>query len=369
MSNMIIGIGNCGCQIVRCATTSPKLSDVKMYAIDSVTSFINLSTINSVKVIPIISDDKGGSGRNRERGKAMYKFHEGNGAFEQMYEDAKNSKSPVLVITSAAGGTGSGAVVPLCEALIKNKIDVIPIIICPNMEDPMAYHLNTNDLIVELGEIGVKKYSIFRNPKDNFNYTPINNEVVELINIVFGHKYDDTDKDSIDDSDLDSIFDVSGRFIAISASANNIDALRLELARKVFSGFQPAWTAEESEKYTFVKAFSLKSMFAAETDLTVFDDIRARIPNSYDEYKNIVSDDNNGICEATVIISGLPMADIKIIDAEFEEVSSLGSGLVKSKRPGFMNKKKASVTRDTDTVKNQDGSKGEKSAISKFNWK
>ena len=170
MKNMVVGLGNTGTNVVKMAALSSKLDNITYYAIDSVMTNMDLDSINDVTFIPIISDEKSGSGRDRERGKAMYLFHEENHAFDEMYKVASECKTPVIVITSAAGGTGSGSTVPFCDALIKKGIDVIPIIICPNKKDPAAFHLNTNDLFVDLSEIGIKTYAIFENRKGDADY-------------------------------------------------------------------------------------------------------------------------------------------------------------------------------------------------------
>lgn len=346
--NLIIGAGNCGTQILKECANSPLLTDdvTSLYAIDSQTSNIELDLIDRIEFIPIISDDKNGSGRNRQRGAAMYKFHEENGAFDKMYAAAAVSKSPVIVITSAAGGTGSGSCVPICQAMLNRGIQVIPIIICPNMADPAAYHLNTNDLMIELDEAGVETYSIFRNAKNDADYSPVNSEVVRLIEIIFGKKYPTTTLDSIDDSDLDVILGMPGRFIAVSAEGNNVDNLRKEITRKILNGAQPAWSTEDSQKGTFITAFSLTSAYADVDFKDVFSDINKRIIDRYDEYKNICRNDNNGEMHATAIISGLPRAEMKVIDAQFKEVSGIAAGMNKSARPGFLNKKKAVVSTD-----------------------
>lgn len=369
MNNLIIGLGNTGTNIVKAAAGSALLDQVTMYSIDSVTSSIDLSTIDKIKVIPIISDEKSGSGRNRERGKAMYEFHESQGAFEEMYKTAKNSKSPVLVITSSAGGTGSGATVPLCKSLIEKDIQVIPIIVCPNKKDPAAFHLNTSDLFIELGELGVETYAVFENRRGDADYTPVNQEIVNLIEVIFGKKYDSTDLDSIDDSDLDVILNTPGRLIVVQAEAGSIPALQKEITRKVFSGFQPVWKPEDVGANTLMTAFALKSMFADEDFRTVFDGIRERIdPSSsedstvYDEYRNIVKDDNNGMATASLIIAGLPRSEIKEIESNYKEASGLGEGIKRSTRPSFMNRKKASVITDTSVS----GDKSE--VLNKFKW-
>lgn len=345
MSNIIIGVGNCGNNCVKLAASTPSLADVDMYAIDSVANQVNMNDVNKVKFIPIISDNKNGSGRNRERGAEMYKIHETNGAFNEMYEACKQAKEPVLVITSSAGGTGSGASVPLCTTLISMGIQVIPIIICPNKNDPDAFHLNTNDLFIELGAAGIETYSVFENRRGDADYYPVNKEVINLIEIIFGKKYDPTDLDSIDDSDLDVVLRWSGRFIAISASAPSADALRMEITRKVFNGFQPMWDNEDSKDCTILTAYSLKSLFADKEFKTVFSDINKRLADmhQYDEYRNIVNDDNDGISEATIIITGLPRSKAKTIRTEYYDATGISDGVLKSSRPSFFNKKRSAI--------------------------
>ena len=363
MGNLIIGLGNTGSNVVKLAASQFRtLDDVVKYNIDSVATTVDMGTIDKINTILIQSDDKNGSGRNRDRGKAMYEFHEEQGEFDEMYKTAENSTEPVIVITSGAGGTGSGSCVPVCKALIEREIQVIPIIVCPNKQDPAAFHLNTNDLLMELDEIGVVTYSIFENRKGDADYTPINTEIVQLIEIIFGKKYDKTDLDSIDDSDLDVILNTPGRLIAVSAEANSIPALQKELTRKLFVGFQPVWKPEDVNANTLMTAFALKSMFADVDFKTVFAEIDNRIvPDKvYDNYRNIVKADNNGISSASVIISGLPRSEIKEIKGEYKEADGLGAGINKSVRPNFMKKKKATI----DRVTTNDGEK----PLNKFKW-
>jgi cell division GTPase FtsZ len=365
MNNMenriLVGLGNTGCNIVKAVAMDAKLTDVSLYAIDSVASSISMDDINRIKSIPIISDNKSGSGRNRERGRAMFEYHENKGSFNELYEEAEHAKSPVIVVTSAAGGTGSGSCVPLCKTLIDLGIKVIPIIVIPSLEDPTAYHMNTNDLFIELGEVDDElTYATFRNVKNSADYSVINNEIVTFIEIVFGKHYGDTNLDSIDDSDLDTILSMPGRLIATYASANDAQNLAKRLSTKVFSGFQPSWTEDDAANLTMMKAFSLRSMFADTDFLTVFKNINDRIPFSIDEYRNLEVNDNNGVSEATAIIAGLPRPEIKDVSFQYNGAKSISEGMNKSSRPSFMNRKKAHVVKETT----EDG----KSAIDKFKW-
>lgn len=361
MKHIVIGVGNCGTQITKNITYSPLLDRdaVSLYAIDSQVPSTDLTDIGRITIIPIISDENNGSGRDRKRGEAMFKYHEEQGRFDKMYAEAVDSKSPVIIVTSAAGGTGSGSCVPLCEALIARGLHVIPMIICPNNDDPDAYHLNTNDLMIELAEVGVQTYCIFKNAKNTSDYTAVNNEVVRAIEIVFGKKYNDTDKDSIDDSDLINLLSMPGRFIAVSAESINVEGLRKEITRKVLNGSQPAWTTKDAENATFMSAASLKSAYADADFGDVFADINGRIKHSYDQFKNICVDDNNGSMDATIIIAGLPPAEMKVIECEFKEAAGIAAGMNKSVRPSFMNRKKAVISTDKEGG----------SSTKKFSWK
>ena len=346
---VLLGLGNCGSRIVEEAATRSSLKDVDFYAIDSVAPAINMANVNTrVNYIPIIADEKSGSGRNRERGAAMFEYHEELGTFEDMLEACVEAKTPVIVITSAAGGTGSGSTPKLCKTLAEMEIPVIPIIICPSMDDPTAYQLNTTDLFMDLEECGVKTYGVFRNVAGDSNYAPINKEVVDMIEIIFGKKYGQTNLDSIDDSDLDNILATPGRFVAVSAKANDITNLTRQITRKMFTGFQPSWTDEDARQYTFMSAYSLKSMFAGEDFKQVFDEVRSRIHSVFDEYRHIEQVDNGGEVEATVIIAGLPRPELKIVDTDFTGAGTIGSGMKKSVRPNFLGRKKATFGKAKD---------------------
>lgn len=359
MGNVIIGLGNTGSQIVKLIASNQNFNDVELFAIDSVTSSITMNDLNRIKYKSIMSDQKSGSGRNRERGLEMYRFHESNGDFDDMYESCKDAKSPVIVITSAAGGTGSGSCAQVCQSIVDRNVEVVPIIICPNKNDPDAFHLNTNDLFIDLGNVvrsdntpGVVSYATFENRRGDADYLPVNTEVMELIEIIFGMKYSKSDKDTIDDSDLDTILNTPGRFLAVSAKGNSVDTLKRELTRKLFTGFQPAFSESDSLKRTLVVAYALKSIFADVEYKQVFGEIVDRLGNVYDEYRNITNDDNDGVYEGNIIIAGMDRSAVKEIHNDYQDAESISSGISKSTRPDFMKRKKAFVRE----VKRENGS-------------
>ena len=363
--NMVIGLGNAGTHIAKLASTSPLLNEVKFYAIDSVLEAADMDSVGAVQIIPIISDEKSGSGRNRERGGAMFEFHRAKGAFDELLKDATNCVSPIVVVTSSAGGTGSGSAPALCKMLMEAGLGVVPIIVCPDMNDPDAYHLNTTDLMIDLQDVGIKTYATVRNKSAGADYTPINKEVVGMIEIIFGKRYDkapvkDDNAQDIDDSDLDVILRTPGRFIAVSAEAMDIPSLQKEITRKVFSGYQPAWTPQDSAAATFMVAYGLTSMFATKDFDIVFSEVQSRVNGRYDEFRNIVDIDNNGLCKATVIVAGLPNAQMKNVAGDFKLASGIADGMQRTARPAFMTARKPTISKATP--KDEGGS-----TLDKFN--
>lgn len=361
MANLIIGLGNCGSVIVKEIAKKESLKDTILYAIDSQTGNISLDTVDRVNFIPIIADEKAGSGRNRERGKALYEFHEKEGTLDALYKIAEDSTSPILVITSSAGGTGSGSCPSLVHSLMDLGLKVIPIIVTPHYDDPDAYHLNSTDLMIELDEVAVKHeealtYSIFRNEKSS-NYAKVNKDVVDFIEVITGGKYGDTnsEKDTIDPSDLETILSTPGRIIATYNRAENMETLKRDMMRNLLSGSQPTWDENSVSSVTLMIAVSLKSMYADVDISDLIDETCGRFPHTYDIYRHVDKVDNGGMLDASIIICGLPRTDIKEIDVDFNESSTIGSNMKRSNRPSFLKKKKASTTTTEDGKK-------------KFNW-
>lgn len=335
--NMIIGMGNTGFQIVKAAADSKLLTECKFYAIDSVTTSVDMKSVGKINMISLVSDDKAGSGRSRERGAAMFDFHDKNGTFAELYADAEKAKTPILIVTSAAGGTGSGSTPALCKHFIDNGIPVIPIIIVPALNDPTAFHLNTNDLMMELAEAEVNTYCVFRNEYGKADYSQINQDVVTAIEIILGTHFDATDKDSIDDSDLDVILSTPGRFVAVEATAQTPTQLKRVITQAVLNGHQP-FTAADASCNTLMTAYALASPFAGGDFEEVFSELNSRINKQFDEYRHVC--DRDGACRATIIIAGLPQAELKVITDEYQPATGIAEGISqKASRPSFMQKK------------------------------
>jgi hypothetical protein len=378
--SLIIGIGNTGTQIVKLLSQSPKISNCKMYAIDSVAMSADMESVQNVKMIPVISDEKCGSGRSRERGAEMFKHHDSLGTFNELYNDASEALQPIFVITSTAGGTGSGITPELIKKIRsfdttaeseerENKYRFIPVLVFPSLEDPDAYHMNTSDLMLDLQNAGIETYTVFRNKYGTANYSKINQDIVNSIELILGKLYGDTNVDSIDESDLDVILSVPGRFISCIVESEDPTKLKRLITESALHSYQPGWDPDDTKEGAIIyTAFDLCSPFAKDDFADVFSDIRARIKHYHDEYKNICEKD--GKSSASFIIAGLPNVELKNINIDYDETNGIADGAKRSKRPGFLSKKKPimeqKITKTDETVKSQKtGLKG----IDDYDWK
>lgn len=336
MNKIVIGLGNTGSVIVR-ELAKKGINNIKLFAIDSQTKHVSLGDVSKINYIPIVADDNDGSGRDRERGKDMFNYNVSEGRLDELFKVCENSDT-IFVVTSAAGGTGSGSCPSLCEQLFKRfeYTKVIPIIICPNIKDPDAYHYNTNELMCDLDAVNVGPYVIFTNP-DSSDYENVNKEIVDAIDILLGNRYETTDNDSIDASDLNRVLDIRGRIVALSVSGDTVDEVRKKLMKALVSSYQPGW--DKVTEGCGVSAFSMKSINAGEESKLIENDIIPKLEHCIDRYKNIVINDNNGKVDVTLVVSGLPMIPLKKIETEYTETSSIGSNVERSQRPSFIKRR------------------------------
>lgn len=337
MEKIVIGLGNTGTVIVR-ELAKKNINNVKLFAIDSQVKHVSIDNVSKVKYIPIVADDNVGSGRDRDRGRAMFEYNLEEHNMDELFDMCQKTDT-IFVVSSAAGGTGSGSCPKLCEALfdrLNEDVKIIPIIVCPNMKDPDAYHYNTNDLMIDLKNVQIGPYVIFRNP-DSSDYEKINAEIVSAIDVLLGNRYEITDNDEIDASDLNNVLSVNGRIIALSISADSVDEARKKLMKEIVSSYQPAW--DPSQIGYGVAAFSMKSINAGEDSKLIEDDIRSKLEHCSDIYKNIVINDNNGKVDITLIVAGLPPVEMKTIETDYTETVGIADNLSKMERPKVMKRK------------------------------
>lgn len=349
MQNLIIGMGSCGTQVVKLLSKNPIFDQSILYTIDSDLNTLNIhDECPSVKIIPIKVDEMDGSGRNRPRGKELFQEAVNDGLLDELYALASEVKYPIIVITSTAGGTGSGAIPLLCEHLIKNtEAFVDPIIVTPDQLEDNHSHRNNNQLLIDLAAAGVTRYVQFVNPPHLAHYDPINRSIMNTIEWMLGKHFRPTDLNSIDDADLDILLNgPSGRIMVLSATGKDVVSASRALEKQLISGYQPTFTKEDLDKEngcSLVVGFAIESLNADEEFSEAFKSIRDRIsPPGGDktyidnEYRHIRVDDNNGATTLSVIISGLPRPQVKQVSGVTGQVKGLEDGLNQSANPAFM---------------------------------
>ena len=167
-------------------------------------------------------DDVEGSGKNRAKMKS-YLQNEieailTNETFTSMIEDKKY----VFIISSTAGGTGSGAAPILLDVLRSCFADVhfILVAVLPQLQASLMEQGNTLEFLSELYKILGENstYMIYDNeatsdksPTESLEL--VNRNVVEDIRILSGVDNYATPYDSIDEADMESILTTPGRLI------------------------------------------------------------------------------------------------------------------------------------------------------------
>lgn len=368
MNKVIIGLGNTGSVIVNLISNND-IKNVKLATIDSQLRNITIDNINKIKYFPIMADNNSGSGRYRERGKELFLINNQAGKLDELYDMCKDTDT-IFVVTSAAGGTGSGICPSVCSELASRLdpdgdfgLNIIPVIVCPNEKNPDAYHFNANDLMYELNEVGITSYMVFVNP-DNEDYSAINNEIVQAIDVILGNTYDTTDKDSIDASDLKAILGMTGRINVYRASGSSVDDARKQINLQMVKSYQESW--DNDEVGSGMIAYGIKSITADTAIGEVFADVNASLGTKFiDSYKNIVNDANDGRVDVSLIVAGLPPVKIKSIDTEYSETASIGANLQKSNRPAVGGLKKRKPMRTFAAFKEAQKQEAQKNGESK----
>lgn len=218
----IVGVGNCGSQVASLA--EKKYSEI----IDSVyinTSDADLSMVDgSLKFKIGEKDEVEGSGKNRSKMKEYLMADIEKILTDEQLQECITEKRYVFIVTSAAGGTGSGAGPVLLEVMRQMFPDthfilvgVLPQIQASLMEQGNAIEF-LNELYKELGDSTT--YMIYDNettagksPTEALSI--VNENIVEDIRILSGIDNYPTPYESIDSADMESIITTPGRLLVM----------------------------------------------------------------------------------------------------------------------------------------------------------
>lgn len=225
----IIGVGNCGGQVAYLAEQKyPTLFDT-VYVNTSAADLSMVSPESTFKFKIGDKKDVEGSGKNRAKMKEYLMEDISKILGDENLIECISSKKYVFVITSAAGGTGSGAGPVLMEILRQMFPDgnfvlvgVLPQLGASLMEQGNALEF-LNELYDVLGDNTT--YMIYDNESTS-DLPPtkalevVNEGIVEDLRILSGVDNYATPYESIDEADMESIISTPGRLLVARVTKN-----------------------------------------------------------------------------------------------------------------------------------------------------
>lgn len=221
---VIIGVGNCGSQVANLAEQKyPELFDA-MYIN---TSEADLSMVKGQEDLKFKIGDKKtieGSGKNRAKMKEFLMAD-----VERIFSNTNLQKSIAtkkyaFIITSAAGGTGSGAGPVLMEIMRQMFPDTnfVLVGVLPQIGASLMEQGNTLEFLTELYDVlgDQTTYMVYDN-ESTADMPPtraleiVNENIVEDIRVLTGIDNYPTPYESIDEADMESIITTPGRLIVV----------------------------------------------------------------------------------------------------------------------------------------------------------
>ena len=232
----IIGVGNCGGQVASLAEKKyPDLFDT-IYINTSEADLSMVQDKNGLKFKIGEKEEIEGSGKNRDKMKEYLQADIGKLLESKELQDRIVEKKYCFIISSAAGGTGSGASPILLEFMRQMFPDTnfILVTVLPQLQASLAEQGNALEFLFELYDVLGENttYMIYDN-ETVADLPPtralevVNENIVEDIRIITGIDNFPTPYESIDDADMESIISTPGRLI-ISRLTKNLTEKNME---------------------------------------------------------------------------------------------------------------------------------------------
>lgn len=234
---VLIGIGNCGNQVVFCGEQKyPELFDCVYIN----TSEADLSMVKTESMKFKIGEseeyDVEGSGKDRKKMKQYLK--EDIEALVKNEEFANTvDKKYAFVIVSGAGGTGSGAG-PVFTNIMQNAFPDTNFILVGVLPNQGASLLELGNTLEFLDELYRKMapgttYMIYDNETRSdlpvtVALTDVNENIIEDIRVITGADNYPTPYESIDDADMESIVSTPGRLLVARVDSHLLTEKSLE---------------------------------------------------------------------------------------------------------------------------------------------
>lgn len=239
----IIGVGNCGSQVALLAQNKyPDLFDC-VYVNTSESDLAMVNCEDALKFKIGKKDEVEGSGKNRTKMKEYLQADITNILTDERLQDTISSKKYTFIISSAAGGTGSGAAPVLMEILRQMFPDTnfIIVTVLPQIEASLMEQGNALEYLNELYDVLGESTTYMIYDNENTSDLPptkalevINENIVEDLRVLSGVDNYPTPYESIDDADLESIITTPGRLLVVrlnnkltekSMEDNNLDEM------------------------------------------------------------------------------------------------------------------------------------------------
>jgi cell division GTPase FtsZ len=217
----IIGIGNCGNQIAALAEKRyPQLADC-VYINTSNSDLSQVKNDSNLKY-RIGEGVLEGTGKNRAKMKDALQVDIKKILGDSKFQSTIANKKYILVISSAAGGTGSGSAPVFAEILMNATVgpNIILVGILPSLNESEMELGNALEFLDELYNDTSENLTYMLYDNDNATgmspteaLVAVNDAVVEDIRILSGIDNHPTPYKSMDDADMEAVSTVPGRLI------------------------------------------------------------------------------------------------------------------------------------------------------------
>lgn len=224
----LIGVGNCGSQVAYLGERKYSTLFDSVY-INTSQSDLSMIGEGSIKFKIGNNTEVEGSGKNRTKMKEYLRNDIEKILSNEVFLNTIAGKKYVFIITSAAGGTGSGAGPVLLEILRQAFVDVhfILVAVLPKIQDSLADQGNSLELLAELYEdLGESTTYMIYDNETMADKSPtealeiVNENIVEDIRILSGIDNYPTPYESIDPADMESLIRTPGRLLVTRVKKN-----------------------------------------------------------------------------------------------------------------------------------------------------
>lgn len=316
---VLVGVGNCGGQVAALAEKKyPDLFDA-VYINSSEADLAMIKSNDSLKFKIGNRDEIEGSGKNRAKMKEYLLADINKILGDITFQEYIATKKYCYIITSAAGGTGSGAAPVLTEVLRQMFPDTnfILIGVLPNMNASLMEQGNALEFLTELYDVlgDTTTYMIYDNETSaglppTTALSTVNEAIVEDLRVLSGVDNYPTPYESIDEADLESIISTPGRLLVTRISSgltekamedNNLDDI-------IIKGIKRS-AHTETDRNKKVVRWGIITYFTDEVNALyqpTLDKLKNFIGTPFERFNhNAINDKNENLNFLYLIASGL----------------------------------------------------------------